>query len=420
MTRQFDNAAFNIQTTTYQPTAVLEVAQPLLRDAWPEFNLAKLHIAQVTEKGSEADFRAKVEEIVADVISAYWTLWDARLEVPIRQDLLDSARDTLEKVKARKDIDAAAAEIRQAEAAVKQREVVLEIAVKAVGDAQDALVKLLADPQVNLLSPFTVNPVSVPSQTRVTLDDADQLRAALEHNPILEKARLAIQLAELNIVVAKNQALPRLDFTGSGGYQGQARHSEDAQENLADLDTFDFAVGLSMEYPLGNRERLAELRRRRVERSKSVSQLQSVADQIAVAVKERKREIDRSYREIELNRELVESYRVYLQALEDIEKIRGRLTPEFLNLKLNTQSQLAEAKVAELRAIRTYNLALSDLARATGTILKEYSVDVMFPAATGEAPWPRLDEKPTPASSQTQSSDRRKRQPPTEVPIASE
>lgn len=383
---------------------MLQVAQPLLRDAGPEFNLARLRIARTNQKISQADFRAKVEETVSNVITAYWTLWEARQEVPIRQDLLERARVTLEKVKARRDIDAAAAEIHQAGAAVRQREILLDYAVKAVSDAQDALVKLLADPQLNLVGDCRVVPEDLPGRSPLALDETDQLLAALQHSPALDKARLAIVLGDINVRIARNQTLPRLDLTGSAGYQGLGATEHEGLEKLGTLDYFSYTVGLALEYPLGNRERIAELRKQKLVRMKAVSQLQSAADQIAQAVKERLREIARSGREMELQKALVEDIRLELQALEDIETLHGRLTPEFLNLKLGTQSALADARIAEMQAVRTFNLAISDLARITGTTLKEHAVDISLPAAGGEDSWPAAPpERPPPSPTTTQA-----------------
>ena len=421
MARMWDNSGFSNPPTAYEPKIALEVAQPLLRDAWPEFNLAKLRIAQTNEKISQAEFRRRVEEIVTGpgggirkggspgVIAEYLSLWLAREELSIKRDLLQNARDMLRKVQARKDIDAAAVEIKQAEAAVKQREALVAVAVKALAEAQDSVRRLLADPQINLLSDLEINPVTAPSRTRVVLSEALELQTALEHNPLLEKARLAIALADINITVAKNQALPRLDLTAAASYQGLERHSEEAHETLADMHYLDYSLGLSLEYPLGNRERMSQLRQRRIERLKAVSQLQSVADDVARTVKERVREIELQYHVIELDHEVVEAVRVELQAMDDIEIIRGRLTPEFLRLKLDTQASLAEARIAELNAVADYNVAIWDLARVTGTILKQFGVEPLLPAATGAGSWPEFDERPAPtATTSSPSSAARK------------
>ncbi|HUT57847.1 MAG TPA: TolC family protein [Phycisphaerae bacterium] len=394
MTRLWDNSAFSAMPITYEPTLVLEVSQPLLRDAWPEFNLANLRIARTNRKVSEAQFRAKLEETVANVISGYWALWEARQEAPIRRKLLAETRKTLQKVRARQEIDAGAAQIRQAEAAVKQRELLLDFAIKAAQDAQDNLLRLLADPQLNLVSGYQVVPVSPPAQSPLELDLTDQLLAALEHSPTMEQARLAVALADINVKVAVNQTLPRLDLTGSVGYQGLGPKVHEAGEKFWTLDYLSYGIGVSFEYPLGNRERRAELRRTRLSRLQAVAQMQNTADQIALAVKERVREIGRAFRETELQRAVVKAKTLELQAIEDIERIRGRLTPEFLNLKLSTQGQLADAEIAELAAIQNYNLAVAQLAQVTGTILKQYSVQVVLSAAVGAAAWPYAPAQP--------------------------
>ncbi len=391
--RSWDNGALSTLPLNYQNVMALEVTQPLLRDAWPEFNLAKLKIAQTTRKSSEADFRNTLEQTIAQVVAQYWTLWQSRREVIIRQELLQTTIDTLHRMQARGEIDAAAAQIKQAEAAVKDTQIQLERAVKAVADSQDSLAQLLADPQVNLVSNLEIVPISDPAQSPLSINVAEQLLTALEHNPQLARARLAIELSEINVTIADNQTLPRLDFKGRGSYQGLAGTYEPALHEMGDMSNFSFGASLSFEYPLGNRAALADLARTKLERLKAVSQMQNLADQIAQAVRERSREIGRSYREIQLTRELIEAKKAELQALMDLEEIRGRLTPEFLQLKLSTQNQLADAKSGELRAVQGYNTAVVGLAQVTGTILKTYSVDLALPSVMGESEWPKRNEK---------------------------
>ena len=68
-----------------------------------------------------------------------------------------------------------------------------------------------------------------------------------------------------------------------------------------------YAVGLTFEYPLGNRQRDAELMRRRLERSKAVSSLHSAADQVAVPVKEKARRVRTTMEETVVQREAAEA-----------------------------------------------------------------------------------------------------------------
>ncbi len=396
--RMWDNGRFSTLPLNYQPMMSLEVTQPLLRDAWPAYNLAKLKVAQTNRRVSEADFRTTLEETIAKVVAAYWTLWQARREVPIRTDLLQYTQEIFRRVSDRAAIDADQSKIKQAESAVKDAQVQLERAQKTLADAQDSLLKLLADPQLNLTTNLEIVTVTDPAQMPVTIDLREQLLTGLEHNPQLAKARLSIELAEIGVQVAQNQALPRLDFKGNGSYQGLDRYYPESMAEMSDMRNFSFGASLNMEYPLGNRERLADLARTRLERLKSITQMQNLADQLAQNVRERVREIARSYREIQLVRELVTAKEAELQALTDVEQIRGPLTPEFLQLKLNTRNQLAEARSAELRAVQNYNIAMAGLAQVTGTVLKSYSVDIALPFIVGDSDWATSSRRPAPAT----------------------
>ena len=235
----------------------------------------------------------------------------------------------------------------------------------------------------------SASPTTPPATAPVVVDVNDQLIAAMEHNPLLEQARLNIQVADINVQVAINQALPQLDLQGQVGYQGFGGTTGRAIDNLS--DQLSYTLALAMEYPLGNRERLAELTRRRLLRDRTITELQRAAEQVAVDVKERAREIELNYKEIEGQRRVVEARRAELEALEAIEQIQGRLTPEFLQLKLNSQVQTALARLQELTAVRDYNVSMAQLARNTGTILRQYSLDLAIT--------PVLDQLPCPPSS---------------------
>lgn len=62
-----------------------------------------------------------------------------------------------------------------------------------------------------------------------------------------------------------------------------------------------------------------------------------------------------------------------------LEKIRKKMTPEFLNLKLNTQVTLADAQVQLLNSIFQYNVALLELAQSTGTVMELNKVQIATP-----------------------------------------
>ena len=362
--------------TRHEPTVALEITQPLLRDGGLTVNLATLRVARLNHKMTLAQFRQAVEEIVGTVAATYWLLVQARLDVEIQQSLLDRTIETLDRIRKRRGLDATAVQIKQAESAVESRRARLIRAKKVILDVQDQLGRLLADKQINVMTACEIVPATEPMRSKVTVSASDQLVTALRRSPVLEEARLGVRLAEITVQVARNQTLPRLDLTASTGFQGLGGTWQEAKEQMHSGDYASYAVGLSLEYPLGNRFARAEFRKSRYERLKAVTGLQNLADQVAVDVNERVRQIDTAFEEMRAQRAAVAAAKIQLQALEDTERIRAQLTPEFLQTKLAAQEILADAQRGELEAAINYNTAMTDLARVTGTILDRHRVEM--------------------------------------------
>ena len=379
LTRSWDDLPSRTPPTRYEPILAFQLRQPLLRDAWQQTNLAGVNIARLNHEIAVLGFRQKAEDVSTEVISAYWRLLQARRDFEILQKLLQRTLETLKKVLGRKEIDATDVQIKQMEASAKAREAVLLQASKRVIDAQDALVRLMADPQVSMLDELEIVPDSIPSMVAEELEQSEILGLALKKNPIMQQARVAITIADINIRVAENQEMPRLDLIASSRIQGLARSQGRAQDSFNSGDYASYAVGLSLEYPLGNRQREAELLRRRFERRKAISTLQNLADQVAIQAKERIRMIETNRAEIEIQEEAAQASRIHLQAVEDSEPIRERLTPEFLLVKLQAQGALADAQMAEIKAIAGFNISLAQLAQTTGTVLELRQVSTALP-----------------------------------------
>jgi outer membrane protein TolC len=380
LTRSWDDLATRSLPTRYEPILAFQIKQPLLRDAWQKTNLAGVNIARLNHDIAVLDFRRKAEDVSTQVISAYWRLLQARRDFEVLQKLLERTHDTLAKVIGRKEIDATDVHIKQTEASAKAREAILIQASKAVIDAQDTLLRLMADPQISLLDELEIVPDTVPSMKTKELEQSGILVQAMRKNPVIQQARVAVAIADINIHVAENQEMPRLDLIASSRLQGIAQGQHQAQDNFNRGDYASYAVGLSLEFPLGNRQREAELLRRRLERRKAVSTLQNLADQVAIQAKERMRLIETNLAEIQIQADAAEAARVHLQAVEDSEPIRESLTPEFLLVKLQAQAALADAQRAEIKAIADFNISLAELAQTMGTVLELRQVSTALSA----------------------------------------
>ncbi len=380
LTRSWDDLATRSLATRYEPILAFQVRQPLLRDAWKQTNLAGVNIARLNHDIAVLGFRQKAEDVSTQVISAYWRLLQARRNFEVLQELLERTLDTLTKVLGRKEIDATDVQIKQTEASAKSREAILLQASRAVIDAQDALLRLMADPQISLLDELEIVPETAPAVMTEELEQSEILRRAMRKNPVMQQARVAVAVADINIRVAENQEMSRLDLVASSRLQGIAQSHSPAQDNFNRGDYVSYAVGLSLEFPLGNRQRQAELLRRRLERRKAISTLQNLADQVAIQAKERIRLIQTNLAEIQIQAEAAEAARIHLQAVEDSEPVRERLTPEFLLVKLQAQAALADSQRDEIKAIADFNISMAELAQTMGTVLELRQVSTALPA----------------------------------------
>ncbi len=401
--------SFSRTSPNFEPDMTLSLTQPLLRGGGRERNLASLRIARINNKVDNVAFRQQVEQTVTDVITTYWLLVQARLDLAIQQDLLDKTDVTYQRVLQRRFRDAAAVEIKQSEAAVETRRAALIRAHKNIVDVQDALGRLLSDETINSVANVEIIPTTPLSTELVALDVTDQLVTALEHSPVLAQARLAIQAADISVRVARNEQLPKLDFVGSVGLTSGGTTLHEAKARQWNGDFFNYEVGFQMEYPIGNRQRKAQLRQRQYERLQATAQLQRTADDVAIEVREQIRQIGAAHKEILAQQKAVAANFDQLQALEDTERIRGELTPEFLRVKLGAQESLAAARRAELQSIIDYNVALVELDQVTGAVLAlrrvQMAMPMIFKKVSWDSPtWPSdlpaedgLDESPPPA-----------------------
>ncbi len=388
-----------INRREYEPELVAELTQPLLRNGWKRFNLAELRLARVSHQANLETFRQTVEDVINRVIEAYWTLYQARINLAIQEALLEEtirinniiqvhpeARENVEK--------------KQTQSTEINRRVTLIELRKAVADAQEQLARLLQDPQINLRGELMIIPVTPPDDAMIEYDAADQLLLALKHSPALRQARLAIRAAAIQVEIAQNQALPRLDFIASAGYHGSDSELHQSLEEWARFEHLSDSLGLEVEYPLGNRARLAELYSRQLQRTQAMVRMQETSDQLAQSIQERIRQVASAYarwqkrnEEVAILRDLVDGFRTLT--------LQKATTPNNLQLLLDAQGRLAQARSQQVSALVEYNVAQKDLAQITGTILSLENLRVALPVAADEAPWPAsavLEEAPDDAT----------------------
>ena len=135
------------------------------------------------------------------------------------------------------------------------------------------------------------------------------------------------------------------------------------------------AVGIQFEIPIGNRQARAIYQRALLQQQQAIDQYRSIQEQVSLDVKLASRAVQTNWDTMVTARQATFAAADSLDAIEQREAANiEALSPTFIDLKLNQQEQLAEARRAEAEAVSNYNVAIAQLEQAKGTLLRYNNV----------------------------------------------
>jgi outer membrane protein len=362
----------------------VQLVQPLLRGFGADVNEATIYLAQRDLRISLSQFKQQVMTSVADVEEAYLNLVLARTNVEVLERLVVASEQTYEDVKAREKIDATKASINQALSALESRRADLHDAQKTYRAASDRLKTLLNDPELDIHSNILINPSDRPIAEPIAYEAIDCIQTALRQRPEMQQSRLQLERSDIILKVARNDLLPKLDLTLALQTNGYDRGFDQAYGSTFDHN-IDETAALKFEMPLGNRAAQSAVDRRENERRQAITNMVQAAQQVVLDVKTQLREVYSNFDVIDYRDRVRKAAAEQFQGIIDLENIRPR-TPEFLQLKLDSQANLAQSELQLTKVIIDYNLAIMRLERAKGTLLEydRVSLDKAPPAKKNE------------------------------------
>lgn len=345
------------------------VTQPLARGFGTAVNEAQIYLAQRDRRISQATFRRQVITSLGDTEAAYHNLVQARTMVDIQQRLLNATELTFLRVWARKDIDADKIAVSQSIAAVEARRAELIRARANLRSQSDILKGLLNDPEINIRSNVLINPTDRPTSELVLVSTAEAIQTALQQRTELQEARLQLERADIIITVAKNNLLPKVDLTL--GIQTNSLQDDylNAFGRTFSGQYIDYNAGIRIEVPIGNRAAEAELVQYKHQRAQALTQMAKIAEDVVQDVKKQLRDLLTYHAEIQARERARISAAEELLAISQKENIEP-LTPTFLQLKLDSQTRLAQAEQALITALVNYNIAMMRFEQSKGTLLE--------------------------------------------------
>ena len=352
----------------------LQFNQPLLQGFGSDVNRARIVISRNQQKISLLDFRKQLEMTLDNIEKDYWQICEGQHEVEIDEALLNETVHTADILLNRIGQDVTRVQLSQANASVETRRATLIRARAHVRDLSDDLKRQMNDPELPISGGTLILPADAPIEQPLSFDKDDQIRSGLENRFELGQQQFRIDSAGQQLLVAKNLLAPQLNIVGSVGFDGLGDDFGQAFAREIEFDHLDLSLGVQFSIPIGNRAARAAYERARLQQQQAIDSYRVTIEQVTLDVSQALREVNTSWDELVGYRKATFAQNDVLQALNQREEGGEALTPTFVQLKLDTQERLADARRSENTAVGNYNIAIYKLEEAKGTLLRYNNV----------------------------------------------
>lgn len=351
----------------YRSALRFSLSQPLLRNAGRAVNEASIRVAELDRDSVQLKTRLQTIRIVTMVDKAYWELFEAWAALDVRRNQFEYASQNLSMVKRRvQEGITAKVEINRAEIGVADRMEALIVAETNLKLAQRQLQFLLNDLPDNPASRAPWVPSTPPQLVKFEFDREQLIKDALESRIELLEQELKLSADLIQIDFLQNQTLPlfTLDYQ-YGALSNTGKRLGEIDRDLFDGRYRDWSIGLKFEMPVSNEARKAKLDR---------------------AVEQRlQRLTTKTLQTLTVKREIHDAIDILEQHWQRIIAARQQVLIAGINYEaelkqfneglrtmtevLETLTRLGEAQMKEIRAMSDYQIAMIDVAYATGTVL---------------------------------------------------
>ncbi len=220
----FDPTLGSASLASYQVTPRLTFQHPLLRGMGVKVNRAQLDRAKIARTSSEADALVAAQNMVRDLVGAYWDLLYARRDLDNKRGGVELAKEQLTRTEAQVRAGRlAAVEAKAIEQSLAQRETDVIVAENLLLESSLRLRTLMGQEfagREHLGVTPTTDPVAYINPEPVDMDNA--IDKALAANPAVRQLELALASRRIDELEAANQRLPQLDFTGTFSPSGRS------------------------------------------------------------------------------------------------------------------------------------------------------------------------------------------------------
>lgn len=385
---QWNNSQFFLPNQQGTSRLVLNFTQPIMRGNGKVYNQSLFLLAALDKEIADDEFNRQVQSHLLETTRAYWALYLERAVLLQKLNSYSRAKEIVRRLEKRGKVDAAESQIASAQATLKERLSDLTRARAAVRNAEARLRALVNAEELATFNELELMPIDRPSFEIFEVDMQQSFQETMQARPEIAQAIRQIKSGSIRADMSKHELMPVLNLITETYVAGLEDDNDFATAWRKQFDRGEpgYSIGLQFEVPLQNRAARSRHERRQLElrqlKNKYLTTLETVRLEVEVAV----REVKTSQQEL-LSKEAAMAARG--RQLDYLTRRWERLPGEevsaslMLENLLNAQNQLAGSEYEFLQAQMTYNLSMTNLKRATGTLLQRDSISIQMVTENG-------------------------------------
>ena len=390
----YSNSPANVYPSAYTTNTQLRFTQPLLGGTQQtpsglEANRAPIIIARLTADSTVWQFKAEVMAMVRSIEQQYWALAQQHIQLWSKEVAVELGEEILRREQAKFEVGSGSVpNVAEAKEQLERFRLELVTATADVITTERQLRNILG------LKPADnrrIIPVTAPTEMRLEPDWDISLAQMVSFQPDIVRNQLLTRVAELQLLVARNQLLPQLNLdalyqfngfghtldraeaVGTGANITAINPLTQALQRTAGVNTLpgqyknfqSYQVGLTFIMPLGFRGALANTRQAQYQLLRQRAFLQQVVHQTTHSLARFFLEVDANYKQFKTAGRLREAAQQRLEAQQAFYEAGTITIDRYLDALRNWSSAVA----SEAQFKTSYNTSIIALEEAKGTLL---------------------------------------------------
>ncbi|KAA5545912.1 TolC family protein [Roseiconus nitratireducens] len=368
------NSTFFVPQNQGNSRLSLSLTKPLLSRGGRYYNERLITQARLESHVAWQDMRSDVEQRLADVITAYWQLYQVRTQLIQQRALLDRSRELETVLSSRQHFDAGRIEIAKARGRIARRaDGVLDLEAELKRSQCRLAVLVGSEALIGADNELELIPTVAPSDDPTQFSLRDAVTQALENRPEIREATHQLELSALAMRVTRAELEPQLNLVFNGYLAQLTGNSDVAQSFWNEFDTVPGAsAGVLYNMPYGRRASRARHREAQYRYRQQSEQLREIIQRTQFEVQSALIDVQR------YAGQLVSKRKVLQTALEEetILTTRWRLIGGdesrvgiVLENLLDAQRRRTDAEKDLVAAEAAYMISQVRMQRSMGTLL---------------------------------------------------